>query len=53
MRYSPARSAQKVQTAGGGGTLTVRGVGDICLSPLGTLKEVLHVEDLRANLISI
>ena len=51
-KYSPARSAPKVQTSGGG-ALTIRGVGDICLSPLGILKKVLHVEDLRANLISI
>ena len=33
--------------------LPVRGVGDIPLSPLGVLKDVLHVENLRANLISI
>ena len=50
--YSSPGRAHKVQTAGGG-ILSVLGVGDVCLSPLGTLKEFLHVENLRANLISI
>ena len=31
----------------------MRGVGEVHLGPLGALKEVLHVEDLQANLISI
>ena len=50
--YSPTGIRHQVQTAGGG-KLLVKGVGDILLSPLGVLKEVLYVEDLRANLISI
>ena len=50
--YSSPGRAHKVQTAGGG-ILSILGVGDVCLSPLGTLKGVLHVENLRANLISI
>ena len=33
--------------------MPVKGVGEILLNPLGILKEVLHVEDLRANLISL
>ena len=43
---------QRIQTAGGG-TLPIKGVGEIFLNPLDILKEVLHAEDLRANLISI
>ena len=31
----------------------MRGIGEVHLGPLGALKEVLHVEDLQANLISI
>ena len=51
-RYSSVEVTHRVQTVGGG-TLPVKGVGDIPLSSLGILIEVLHVEDLRANLISI
>ena len=47
-RYSSAEVTHRVQTVGGG-TLLVKGVGDIPLSSLGIFKEVLHIEDLRAN----
>ena len=50
--YSPTGIRHQVQIAGGG-KLPVKGVGDILLSPLGVFKEVLYVEDLLANLISI
>ena len=51
-RYSSAEVTLRVQTTGGG-TLPLNRVRDIPLSSLGILKEVLHVEDLRADLISI
>ena len=51
-KYSPAEVTHKVQTAGGG-TLPVKGIGDVPLNPLDILKKVLHVENLKANLISI
>ena len=51
-QYAPAERQHRIQTAGGG-TLPVKGVGEILLNPLGILKEVLHVENLRANLISL
>ena len=51
-RYSHAEGQHRIQTARGE-TLPVKGVWDILLNQLGILKEVLHVEDLRANLISI
>ena len=51
-QYTLAERQLRVQTVGGG-TLPVKGVGEILLNPLGILKEVLHIEDLRANLISI
>ncbi|XP_078437652.1 uncharacterized protein LOC144708275 [Wolffia australiana] len=50
--YSPAEVTHRVQTAGDG-YLSVKGVGKIRVPPLGLLKEVLHVEGLRTNLISI
>ena len=49
---SPAESQHKIQIIGGE-TFPIKRVGDIWLNPLGILKEVLHVDDLRANLISI
>ena len=51
-QYTPAERQHRIQTAREG-TLPVKGVGEILLNPLGLLREVLHVEDLRANLISI
>ena len=51
-KYSLAKVTHRVQTAGGG-TLLVKGIGDVPLNPLGILKKVLHVENLKANLISI
>ena len=51
-QYSPNEEGHKVQTAGGG-MLSVRGVGEISLRPIGVLKDVLHVESLQTNLISI
>ena len=51
-QYSPAERQHRVQTAGGG-TFSVKGVGETLLNPLGILKRVLHNEDLRTNLISI
>ena len=50
--YSFVEVTLRVQSAGGG-TLRLNRPGDISLSSLGILKEVLHIEDLRANLISI
>ena len=51
-QYTLAERQHIIQTTGGG-TLPFKGVGEILLNSLGILKEVLHVEDLRANLISI
>ena len=51
-QYTPAERQHRIQTTGEG-TLPVKGVGEILLNSLGILKEVLYVEDLRANLISI
>ena len=33
--------------------MPVKGVGTVPVNPLGVLEDVLYVEDLRANLISI
>ena len=51
-QYSSTKVTHRVQMAGGG-TLPLNGVGGIPLSSLGFLKEILHIEDLRANLIYI
>ena len=50
--YSSEKVTHRVQTAGGG-TLPVKGVGTVPVNPLVVLEDVLYVEDLRANLISI
>ena len=50
--YSPCPSSKKIATADGSLT-TVAGIGDVKISPLMTLKNVLHVPRLSTNLVSI
>ena len=50
--YSPCPSNRKIATADGSLT-TVAGVGNVQISPLVTLKNVLHVPKLSTNLISV
>lgn len=50
--YTPCPSNQKIAMADGSLT-TVAGIGDVCISELLTLRNVLHVPKLSTNLISI
>ncbi|PKU82965.1 hypothetical protein MA16_Dca021360 [Dendrobium catenatum] len=52
INYTPCPNNKKIITADDSLT-TVAGQGDIILSPLLTLKNVLHVPQLSTNLISI
>ena len=50
--YTPCPSNRKI-VAADGSMATVVGVGDIYIAPIFTLKDVLHVLKLSANLVSI
>ena len=50
--YSPCPSNRKIVTADGS-LITVAGLGDVKITPLVTLKNVLHVPKLSTNLVSI
>ena len=52
LTYSPCSSSKKIATADGS-LATIAGIGDVKISPLMTLKNVLHVPKLSTNLISI
>ena len=50
--YNPCRSCRKRVIANGSLT-TVVSVGDVQISPTLTLRNVLHVQKLSTNLVSI
>ena len=50
--YSPCLGTSKIKIANGS-ISTVAGKGFVYLSPLLTLKDVLHVPNLSCNLLSI
>jgi hypothetical protein len=50
--YQPCPSSKKI-TVADGSLITVAGQGTIPLNPVFTLKRVLHVPNLTANLLSI
>ena len=50
--YSPCAGNQKIKIADGSFS-TVAGIGSVVLSPLLTLKNVLHVPNLSCNLMSV
>ena len=50
--YNPCRSSRKIATTNGLLTI-VASVGDVQISPTLTLRNVLHVQKLSTNLVSI